>query len=524
MSNRIFHVWTPPAIVLLVASLCAVTGYGIGLAVTLKLAQNSLFKYAAQNSFDFERPADEGHQLLSEINASPYRRCSEEDLDYLRLLILKSRFVKDVGHMMGSQLECSAILSRAQLPSTEYLPSFRRKDGTSIYIKVEALQMGGLIPIVMRMGDAYAAIDPYNRNMMPPGVQFTVTSKMSEQGTSGYIGGSHTDLTPDVLTRDTSGRIHGILYATHCSSKYLSCLTLYLPLREVVRAQRSQILLCAVAGGILGGCFGLMSLIIYKRKKGIEQQLRRAIRRNELQLVYQPLVDLFTRKVTGAEALVRWTDEEKLVIPPEVFIKIAEERGFVGQITKLVIRRVMVDFGQYLRDHPEFRININIAVSDLNDPAFQPMLERALSEAELAPHSFGIEITEGATARHTEAIKMIAQLRHSGHEVYIDDFGTGYSSLAYLKDLGVDGIKIDRAFTLAIDTESVTVGILPQIMAMARALNLKIVAEGIETEAQYAYYTAMGCSLTAQGWLFGHPVGPEEFELRHLKQIGQQPH
>jgi sensor c-di-GMP phosphodiesterase-like protein len=125
--------------------------------------------------------------------------------------------------------------------------------------------------------------------------------------------------------------------------------------------------------------------------------------------------------------------------------------------------------------------------------------------------SLGIEITEGYTARLQVATDAILRLWQMGHSVYIDDFGTGYSSLAYLHDLSVDGIKIDRAFTKAIGTESVTVSIIPQILAMAAALKLQVTVEGIETAEQADYFAASELPILAQGWHFGRPVPAAEF-------------
>jgi sensor c-di-GMP phosphodiesterase-like protein len=122
-----------------------------------------------------------------------------------------------------------------------------------------------------------------------------------------------------------------------------------------------------------------------------------------------------------------------------------------------------------------------------------------------------IELTETCTAQREEAIETIRLLRQAGHQVHIDDFGTGYSSLSYLKDLAVDAIKIDQSFTQAIGTESVTVAILPQILAIAEALNVDVTVEGVETARQAAYFMNSRVPIFAQGWLFGRPAPIEEF-------------
>jgi sensor c-di-GMP phosphodiesterase-like protein len=225
-----------------------------------------------------------------------------------------------------------------------------------------------------------------------------------------------------------------------------------------------------------------------------------------LYLVYQPIVQLPSRRIIGAEALLRWTNKQGLAVGPGTFIKIAEEQGFVGAITRLVVRHALRDFGEILRSHPGFRLSINAAAEDLADPNFLPMLDRSLDQAAIPAQSLAIEITEGSTVMRKASIETIRALREQGHCVHIDDFGTGYSSLSYLHDLSVDAIKIDRAFTQAIGTGSVIVAILPQILSMAGALNLQVIAEGVETDEQASYFTSAVRPVLAQGWLFGRPV------------------
>jgi sensor c-di-GMP phosphodiesterase-like protein len=278
-----------------------------------------------------------------------------------------------------------------------------------------------------------------------------------------------------------------------------------------LQANRTTLAVAVLLGAMAGGLFGFVCSLIYGRNHGMEHRLLRAIRRDQLRVVYQPIVDLESRKIVEAEALARWTDEDNVPISPDVFIRVAEKAGFVGEITKVIVNNVVRDFGTILREHPGFRVNVNIAASDLADPEFMPMIERALSPAGVQPSSLGIEITESYTARQQVAKETILQLRQRGHVVHIDDFGTGYSSLAYLHDLAVDAIKIDKAFTKAIGTDAVTVSILPQILTMADTLDLRVVVEGIETPQQAAYFASVDQSIYAQGWLFGHPVPVESF-------------
>jgi sensor c-di-GMP phosphodiesterase-like protein len=289
------------------------------------------------------------------------------------------------------------------------------------------------------------------------------------------------------------------------------CAAAYIPISQAMENGRIEIGGFIALGGLTGILLGLVCAIAYRRQHNFANQLLRAIRKDALRIVYQPIVDLENEQIVEGEALARWTTENNESISPDVFIKVAEEKGFVGEITRLVVRHVLRDFGTTMRERPGFRVNVNVAASDLADPQFMPMLEKALAEARVPASSLGIEITESYTARQQVAKETILRLREKGHYVHIDDFGTGYSSLAYLHDLSVDAIKIDKAFTRAIGTDAVTVTILPQILTMADTLGLRVVVEGIETPQQAKYFARADQSIYAQGWLFGRPVPPEAF-------------
>jgi sensor c-di-GMP phosphodiesterase-like protein len=323
--------------------------------------------------------------------------------------------------------------------------------------------------------------------------------------------GETPDITASVLTNEGKAQVAQSLYATRCTADHSLCMTTYMAIPDALRANRIELSAFVVLSGFTGALFGFFCSFVHLRKKSLQYQLQRAIRRDTLRVVYQPIVDLASGQIMEAEALVRWTDEDQLTVTPDVFIKVAEEQGFVGGITKLVVRHVLRDFGSTMRERPGFRVNVNIAAADLADPTFLPMLEEALAQANVSPRSLGVEITESYTARQQVAKDTILHLRRRGHFVHIDDFGTGYSSLAYLHDLSVDAIKIDKAFTKAIGTEAVTVSILPQILDMADTLKLRVVVEGIETEEQARYFASANQRIFAQGWLFGRPVPPETF-------------
>jgi sensor c-di-GMP phosphodiesterase-like protein len=295
----------------------------------------------------------------------------------------------------------------------------------------------------------------------------------------------------------------------------------YTSVAEALRSENDKVTGAIASGCVVGALFGLLLSLAYQQQTSLYQQLHRAIRKDKVDVHYQPIVDLETGAVVGAEALARWTDDDGFSVPPDVFVKIAEDRGFINALTKVVVTRALRDFAGVLRARPDFRLNVNVTANDLSDPHFLPMLAGALRETEVAAASLAIEITESCTARKQVAIQTIRELRRRGHGVHIDDFGTGYSSLAYLNELSVDTIKIDRAFTQTIGTEAVTVGILPQILEMADVLHLQIIVEGIETPEQASYFIAGDRPVLAQGWLFGFPVSAAEF-LRAMADVEER--
>jgi len=331
--------------------------------------------------------------------------------------------------------------------------------------------------------------------------------------------GERSDVPADVLAKDGWARAGNNLYATHCSPRFHNCFTAFVETNAVFATRSSESALSVFLGGIAGGFIGFFCVLLYRRNQNMVYQLRKAIRANRLRMVYQPIVDSKDRQIVGAEALMRWTDDEGIEVSPEVFVRVAEVNGFIGELTELAVLNVLRDMGDLLRYYPDFSLNVNVTGTDLCEPGFLDMLSRNLAAANLTPRSLTIEITESSTAKQKLAVDTIHKLRESGHSVHIDDFGTGYSSLSYLHSLAVDAIKIDKSFTRAIGTEAVTLSILPQILEIAKNLKLKVVVEGIETEEQANYFAHYAQPILAQGYLFGAPLPPEEFECQARNQL-----
>jgi sensor c-di-GMP phosphodiesterase-like protein len=486
-------------------------GYLVGRALALKAADARLTRDATYFVVQGDAFSEESRALLATLNASSYPFCSDEELAYFRKLIFRSTYLRDAGHMRGGTLACSAAMSRADLPLEQFKPDLTQPDGARIFGNLPPFRVGNLRGMLVELGDSYVVYAPNlleNQGAAYSHVIYTPTGSsgaQSDQSRSGAQAGA------SIYTRNGEARLGDSLYVTRCSEHSFRCVSTHISVAEALANDRVHTTVGAALGGLVGALFALLFCLLYRRNRSIEQQLRRAISKDKVRLVYQPIVDLESRRIVAAEALARWTDEEGFAVGPDVFVGIAEGHGFMGELTRLVVRHALRDFAEVFKEHPDFRLSINVAAADLADPEFLPMLDFALRQAGVSAQSLAIEITESSTARKQVAREAILRLRQRGHSVHVDDFGTGYSSLAYLHDLSIDTIKIDRSFTQAIGTQAVTVGILPQILAMATVLKLKVIVEGVETCQQASYFADVDSSILAQGWLFGRPVPVSDF-------------
>ncbi len=492
----------------LAGTICgAIGGYQLGRVTLLNQTKAHLVQDANRIMAEGNAATAESRRILRQMNASPLPFCSEEEVAYFRKLVFQSRSLKEGGRMRNGQILCSTTLGHAPDPTKRYKPDFAQDDGTYIYQDLPAFQIGNEQILAVQLGDSFIVYSPYtSKAEIAAPMRYTVTDRDVNTHSIGRLTGDTVPVPPRVLTTPGLTRLNATLYQTQCDGNPSVCLTTYVSVRDALQGYRTVLQIAGLLGALAGGLLGFLCWLLYDRNHGMEQRLLRAIRRDKLNVVYQPIVDLNAGEIVEAEALVRWTDENSMPVSPDVFIKVAEKAGYVSEITRLVVHKALSDFGDTLREWPAFRVNVNIAAPDLADPGFMPMLENALSEAGVQPGSLGIEITESDTASQDVAKETILRLRERGHFVHIDDFGTGYSSLAYLHDLSVDAIKIDKAFTRAIGTDAVTVSILPQILTMADTLDLRVIVEGIETHQQASYFATAERSIYAQGWLFGHPV------------------
>ncbi len=238
----------------------------------------------------------------------------------------------------------------------------------------------------------------------------------------------------------------------------------------------------------------------------LENDLRRALELDEFEIHYQPIIDVSSGETRALEALLRWNHPELGMIPPMDFIPIAEDIGIICEIGEWVLRKACTQNKEWQdKDLIKTRLAVNVSIKQLQQPDFYETVEKILLETGLSPEWLCLELTESEMMKnHKQIIETLIKIRSLGVKIFIDDFGTGYSSLSYLKQLPIDYVKIDKSFIQDIGLQSGE-AIVRAILALTKQLNLKTVAEGVESQEQLSFLTKEFCE-ESQGYLISHPL------------------
>lgn len=244
----------------------------------------------------------------------------------------------------------------------------------------------------------------------------------------------------------------------------------------------------------------------------MENNLRKALQQEQFELYYQPKIDIRSGRFAGAEALVRWRHPDLGLVSPANFIPIAEETGLIVPLGEWIIRAACRDIAAWrAQGLMDVRVAVNISPMQFASAELPLLLSAALADARLPVESLEVELTESLLMTDTEqSISMLAELRALGIDVWIDDFGTGYSSLAYLRRFPIAGVKVDQTFVREMDTNANDAAIVAAVIALARSLNLAVVAEGVESRLHLAALAAQQCDY-AQGYLYSPPLPAAAF-------------
>ncbi|KAA0955524.1 EAL domain-containing protein [Sporosarcina sp. ANT_H38] len=255
---------------------------------------------------------------------------------------------------------------------------------------------------------------------------------------------------------------------------------------------------------------------VFYRKMMIEKQLRTALDNEEFELYYQPIMDLKTNEIIGMESLIRWNNETLGQVPPDEFISIAEETGMIIPIGHWVLNTALEQNACWQKEgYRPLKVSVNVSMRQLLDPTFLEKVKNAIENTALGATYIELEITESIAMYAEAMIEKLDALKKLGISLSMDDFGTGYSSLSYLKKYPLDSLKIDKSFVIGMNRDDENKAIVKTIIAIAKELDLKVIAEGLEGQEEYHFLDEIGCDY-AQGYFFSRPLPALDFKEKWL--------
>ncbi|QXH51651.1 EAL domain-containing protein [Pseudomonas fakonensis] len=448
---------------------------------------------------------------VDQLQAQPLRGCSQAMQAQLQQVALASRFIYEAAYV-DSQVACSnrgervvAPLRGPDIQGPTY--SYWLNTTTEPNENLAALMLGrGNFLVSTSRGHLSDVVD------LPPGGSLLV---VLDRGTRAIpvLGPAQawppTDAWPPPSHKSLLELHDKLVYRMATKSPDYQ-LVLIAPRASLPMRLNGLLWLLYPGSLLLACCIGWLALQLIQQRRSMSSELQQALRRGELQVLYQPIFELDSRRCVGAEALVRWRRPDGTLTSPDLFIPLAENTGQIRPITDFVLQRVLEQLGQLLRANPQLYISINLAACDVTAPRIGQVAAKLLAQHRVAARQIAFEVTERGLIDVVVARDNLQALRASGHQVLIDDFGTGYCSLAYLQTLPVDCLKIDKAFIDALGHDAASSGVAPHIIRMAHDLNLRVIAEGIESEDQAGLLSSEGVNY-GQGWLFAHPLSARQF-------------
>jgi sensor c-di-GMP phosphodiesterase-like protein len=483
----------------------------------VSVEQQRLHAIAERSLRRTEVSYQEALAALKSAEATVLPPCGAEHIQRMQTLVMTTPSSDQMGYFEGGKLRCTSwgvFQQDVDQPTPDHVTS----DGVGITVDVRPEASGRRPMLSMMYGSYDVLVDPrrFVDVIVDPDVRLALASPDGRLLTQ--QDGMDPALLQQLLREPGEGLDHDTLYASARSGEWLAIATA--PRTALAATFRQQAWLFVPLGLLMAAAGAGLVIWLSRRRLSMRGELGIAIRRRELYLHYQPIIELDTGICVGAEALVRWQRPDGTQVRPDLFIPLAEEAGMIAAITDLVIENVVADMRELLAEDRSAHIAINLAAEDISSGRALKVISQRMAGSGILPQQIWLEATEHGFLDIDRARTMLAAARRAGHSVAIDDFGVGYSSLQYLQQLPLDALKIDKSFVDAIGTESATSPVTPHIIGMARELGLWLVAEGVETEAQLAYLHSQHVQF-GQGWLFSRPLPRDEFIAFHRKRQQQ---
>ncbi|RKQ40274.1 EAL domain-containing protein [Enterobacter sp. R1(2018)] len=438
--------------------------------------------------------------------------CSLEHMQKLQDIARSKLYVEDLIYAHGNAFICSTVY-KPSVPFIAPAANYKRKPAISIFYYLDTPFYSGHKMTYMQRGDFIVVVNPrtYADVMSSDpsliyGVYDTVTKQFFSLSDRVDIKRLHNFILKDDNYFTDEGRVYTVEKSSHR------------PIAVIVSTSGErfnkewyhQLTLTVPLGMICSAIILLMWSRSRRQFNSPRRMLLRAIEDNQLKLHYQPVIDIQNGRCVGAEALLRWVNYSGQSISPGTFIPLAEAEGLMQKISEYVINAVFNDFGEFLADHPDLYISINFSAADFHCPRLVTMLSEKIKKYGVNAGQIKLEVTERGFIDVPKTRPVIQAFRQAGFEIAIDDFGTGYANLHNLQYLNVDILKIDKSFIDNIPADRACYLIAEHIIDMAHSLNLKTIAEGVETQEQVTWLQARGVQY-CQGWYFAKALPPQEF-------------
>ncbi|RRW87877.1 EAL domain-containing protein [Pandoraea apista] len=517
--NRIASTWAPTIALAIVSAAPVLASVFVANEMSCARDERSLIEFSVRAT----RQADMVHgqvlDALQSAQAIPSDPCSSSFLEAIGRIALSYRYVSDVGALADERYLCT---SRLGVTLADEVPFPHSKAPPNPYTWIIWHQNMG-VPNKAALFDyrgRFVTVDPamYVDLVDLRGREIAVFDSNTQRLLA---------MTPnaDAQTMRSSLRSRSPSDGTPPPEAWRSLVahSKAYPLSIVVRAQTpglligslDLLLLWGFAGAAAGGTAAWAACRMFRRHQSLPHALRTAIRHKRLDVHYQPIVNMSTRKTVGVEALVRWHRGLES-ISPAVFVPIAEQYDLIQPLTELVMRKALNELAPLLATSRSLYVSINVSMEELQTQRFLNTLNECCEKHSISREQIKVEATERRLMSEAQAKLAIDALRDAGYAVLIDDFGTGYSNLSYLNHFKVDGLKVDKSFVEKASRETAADLLVTHIASMAQALDLLIVAEGVETEEQARYLRSKGISY-AQGWHYARAMSVGAL-ITHLNQ------
>lgn len=474
---------------------------------SLKATYNTLTSYAQDVVFRGDKTADQISNAIKKLRASSNNEpCSANNMDMMRTIDLNSSNIQAIGYISNNILLCSSLstfdlqwdLGPVDLVTSNRVAlrfNVRIPNSHTSFIAIEKNHFVAIIHkstiIDTALFDDKASLAAFTLDKLQIGtfrgfINPQWAKKLSNQEAVMFL-------------QD------GYAVSIIKSKKYLFAAIVALPFTYLNQTTLSTAFILVPVAGISGLLFAIMISYWARLQLSASKIIKNGIKRKEFYLVYQPVFDVSTNHCIGAEALMRWKRESGEIITPEIFIPLAEKVGVIKSLTKYAIDMIARDLQGFFKTYPDFHIAINVSAEDLQSRRIVTNLKSLIHKTQAQPSNFIIEATEHKLMNIHIVNPILKSIRKHGIKVAIDDFGTGYSNLSYLEALELDYLKIDKSFVNAVGTGASTSQVILHIIQMAKALNLQIIAEGVETQEQVEFILKQGVQF-AQGSYYGKPL------------------